>query len=74
MKESDLHKKAVRLAEGGFVEIDNLVIRAIRISDYFTPCDACEMDCLCKGDIADVCDELEALTGRKFYLDLASKN
>ena len=74
MKGSDLHKKAIRLAEGGFVEVDGLVVRAIRISDCFSPCDDCEMDCLCTNDINALCLELESLTEKTFCLELASKN
>lgn len=59
-KKMTLHEKAVRLSEGGAVEIDSLVVMAKRVGDDTMPCDICEMDCLCHQEMADLCSELDS--------------
>lgn len=71
MKYKELHEKAIRLIEGGVVEVDNLVVRAVKANVEYDPCKECEMDCLCKGDIAKLCDELSWFDGNQYFLKLA---
>ena len=73
MKRMTLHDKAVRLCEGGCVEIDGHVVRAKRIPDGFEPCNECEMDSICKMEMLDLCAECDALEKRKHILYLANK-
>lgn len=58
-KKMSLHEKVVRLSEGGAVEIHSLVVMAKRVEDDIMPCDVCDMDCLCHGDMVDLCSELD---------------
>ena len=69
-KKMTLHEKAVRLSEGGAVEIDSLVVRAKIVGNDIMPCDLCDMDCLCHGDMIDLCSELDSYDGFKHILYL----
>ena len=71
MKQKELHEKAIRLIEGGLAEVDNLWVRAIKVPEGFNPCYECNMDCLCKGDIAELCNELSWLDKYQYLLKLA---
>lgn len=71
-KVNSLHEKAVRLCEGGIVEVDGLSVK-LRLDKYiFDPCIVCEMDSLChKGnDICDLCEECDSLIKEDCYLIL----
>lgn len=71
MTKKGLHDKAIRLIEGGLVEVDGLVVRAVKVPSFFDACNECEMDCLCKGDIADLCCEIEWINESHYFLKLA---
>lgn len=71
MKQKELHEKAIRLIEGGCVEVDGLVVRAIKVPFGFDACNECDMDCLCKGDIADLCSEIDWIYDSRYLLKLA---
>lgn len=65
-----LHEKVVRLSEGGAVEIHNLVVMAKRVGDDIMPCDICDMDCLCYGEMVELCSELDSYDGFQHLLYL----
>ena len=46
MKQS-VHKKAIRLVEGGEVEVDGHSVRLVKYPCIVDPCFCCEMDSLC---------------------------
>lgn len=69
-KKMTLHEKAVRLSEGGAVEIQSLVVMAKRVGDDIMPCDICDMYSLCHGDIVALCSELDSYDGYKHLLYL----
>lgn len=71
MTDKELHEKAIRLIEGGLVEVDGLVVRAVFVPDGFDQCMHCEMDCLCKGNIASLCDEIYSISRSQYLLKLA---
>lgn len=71
MKQMDLHDKAIRLIEGGLVEVDGLVVRAIKVVGGFDVCNECDMDCLCKGEIAELCGEVYEIVDSDYILKLA---
>lgn len=52
--------------------VDGLYIKAVRLNIYYDGirCDCCNMDCLCKGDIADICDSLNAGAIKPYMLRL----
>ena len=70
-----IHDKAIRLVEGGIVEIDGLCVAMRHEPDLFTPCSLCEMDSIChKGSgICDLCEECDAITREDCYLVLADQ-
>lgn len=71
MKEKELHEKAVHLSEGGIVEVAGLFVRAIPVNDYVVGCEVCQMDCLCRGEMTDLCAELCAYDRKDHYLVFA---
>lgn len=75
MKEKkSVHEKAIRLVEGGAVEIDCNWFRLIRFPEEYdgNPCMDCELDSICRMEHTDICEECEAITYRKCCLQLAS--
>lgn len=69
-KKMTLHEKAVRLSEGGAVEIDSLVVMAKIVGNDIIPCELCDMDCLCHGYMKDLCSELDSYDGFQHILYL----
>ena len=67
-----IHEKAIRLLEGGIVDVEGLAVRAIKAPIEFYPCEVCEMDCLCHSDteMVDVCDECDSIAEWGHYLKL----
>lgn len=74
MNQKLLAEKVALLKDGQIVEIDNLLFSAKRINDDDpqTPCWYCNVDCLCHGDVAEVCTELDFLSKSVWYLHLES--
>lgn len=70
----EISKKVALLKAGQIVEIDGLMFSAKRIddNDIPTPCMYCNVDCLCRGDIAAVCTELDFVSKSVWYLYLES--
>ena len=73
MKVDTLHAKAVRLAEGGIVEIAGHFVRAVNVPYAENPCEHCEMDSVCRMEMNDLCAELDAYTRSKNLLKFAYK-
>lgn len=69
-----IHEKAIRLIEGGIVEVSGLCVRMGRAPGYLDSCYCCEMDCLChKGNpICDLCEECDSITREYCFLILVS--
>ncbi len=74
-REKEIHKKAIRLIEGGIVEVDGHSVKLIHRTTIFDPCYICEMDCLChRGNtICDLCTECDSITGEDCFLVLMNK-
>ena len=70
MKKNDLHAKAVRLAEGGLVEFQGLVIGAKLYPMELDTCYVCEMDSLCNLEMCDLCCEIVSLARKNCVLYL----
>lgn len=70
----EVHEKAIRLVEGGIVEVSGLCVRMSRAPFEMDACDGCDMDCLChKGDpICDLCEECNSITRDNCFLILVS--
>lgn len=60
------------LRDGQRVAVEGLVVKAMRLLPFSEgdKCDYCEMDCLCKGDIADLCEALNENAKTPYYLFL----
>lgn len=71
--EMTVHDKAIRLLEGGVVNIEGNWFRLIRFPDYFddNPCMECDLDSICSIEHTDVCAECDAISHRKCCLKLA---
>lgn len=70
-KVDTLYAKAVRLAEGGVVEINGHFVKAIDVEDAENPCDVCNMDSVCRMEMADLCAEVDGYTRSPHYLKFA---
>lgn len=68
-----LHAKAVRLAEGGVVEINGHFVRAIDVVGDNNPCELCDMDSVCHMEMVDLCAEVDAYTRSPHILKFAYK-
>ena len=73
MKEKELYEKAQLLKAGQVEEIAGDYFRACKVAEGWEgdACEACELDSLCKGDVALVCDELDKPFNNRYYLKLA---
>lgn len=71
-----IHDKAIRLLEGGIVEIDSDWFYLKKLPDYYNDiaCNECSLDSICKTDHATICGECDAISNRKCFLQLAHKN
>ena len=54
-KEQIAHEKAVRLHEGGVVQISGHAVRAIEIQTDALPCMDCQMDSACTFEMEHIC-------------------
>lgn len=74
MNQKDLIKKMALLKAGQRVVIDGLLFSAKRIDvdDPWIPCTYCNVDCLCRDDVALICKELDFTSNSVWYLYLES--
>lgn len=74
MRQKTLDEKVALLKDGQIVEIDGLMFSAKRIDDSVpkTPCFYCNVDCICKGNVLRVCEELDYFPNLGWYLWLES--
>lgn len=63
-----LHEKAVRLCEGGVVFHCGYFFQAHIAPADELPCDLCELDSICRIEIADLCAECDNYDRRDHYL------
>lgn len=72
MNEKELHEKAIRLIEGGVVEVQGLSVRLGRQYYYFDPCFCCKLDSICHfgDDMCSLCLECDRMTDDDCYLIL----
>lgn len=70
-----IHDKAIRLREGGIVGMnaDYFVAVENNYADTHFSCDLCDLDCLCVGEVAVVCAELNQWQDNRWFLKLASQ-
>lgn len=72
MEKMTVHDKAIRLLEGGMVEIEGncFSLRRLSCDNFVYPCLECDLDSICREEHADVCNECEAISGGKCCLRL----
>ena len=71
-KELSLHEKAIRLIEGGVVEISGHFVRAICVDTPYA-CNECDMDSACNDPIKSLCEECDEITHRWHILRFVCK-
>jgi len=73
MKES-VHEKAIRLIEGGIVDVDGHSVKLGKEPYIFDPCFCCEMDSLCHigNEMYSVCEECDNITHMDCFLILCN--
>ena len=71
-KKLSVHEKAIRLIEGGIVDVDGHSVKLVILPFIFDPCLYCEMDYLCHygTEMCDVCEECDAITRMDCFLTL----
>lgn len=60
-RQSD-HDKAIRLLEGGIVEIDGLLFSLDDAGPDDDPCNSCRLDSICSANINRICLEADLIT------------
>lgn len=72
MNHKKLTEKLALLKDGQIVDIDGLPFSAkiLNGGELSIPCDFCNVDCLCHGDIAEVCIRLDYSGKHRWYLFL----
>lgn len=68
LKEKTMYKKAIRLCEGGAVEVSGIMVKTKTTPDNVTPCDVCLMREKCKFDIVELCSDCEIIDGKRHLL------
>lgn len=71
-----IHDKAIRLLEGGIVDIEGNWFWLMRLSDDVydyddCPCVECNLDSICREEHKEVCSECDTISGGKCCLRLA---
>ena len=69
-----IHEKAIRLIEGGIVEVDGHSVSLVVIPDSIDTCYHCEMDCLCHTgtEMCNVCIECVEISKKNCILELVT--
>lgn len=71
-REPTLHEKAIRLLEGGRVEINGNYFKAERLveTDNGIPCWYCNVDCRCQSEVDEMCNYLDSFGKGTYVLNL----
>lgn len=74
MRYDKLYETAQLLKAGQIVQIEDNFFRAIKFNGdtIESPCYCCTLDSICRDDITDVCNELDAHGDGRWLLDLAN--
>ena len=73
MKQRELYKKVQLLKAGVTVEIASDTFFAVKVPESweYRACELCELDSICRGDVAEVCSALDWPFDDRWYLKLA---
>lgn len=71
-----IHEKAIRLIEGGIIEVDGHSVRLVQDDSDLLSCELCEMDCLCHvgSEMCSVCVECVSIVKGQCFLELVTLN
>ncbi len=75
MTKKELNEKVSLLRDGQIVQIEGDFFKAVKLPDYWQvrACEACDLDSVCRGDVAIVCTELDHPLYTRYYLKLAHR-
>lgn len=62
LNKQSVHEQAIRLLEGGIVELDNLCFSMTEVDSDDEACWVCELDSICSQNIINVCVEADNIT------------
>lgn len=73
MKPKEIYEKAQLLKAGQVVEIAGDWFQAVRVpeSSEWRACVHCDLDCICRGEVAEICREMDFPNPDEWYLKLA---
>ena len=73
MRQKELIEKAQLLKAGQIVEISGDYFQAVFLGNDFenNTCMLCDLDSICRGDVFDVCCEMETMIDHHWMLRLA---
>lgn len=73
MKQKELYEKVQLLKAGQIVEIAGDWFRAVKLDNALDVdcCYQCDLDSICRGDVFDVCCEMETDASHHWMLKLA---
>lgn len=73
MTQKELYEKVQLLKAGQIVEINGDNFRAKLAADWddVILCNLCELDSICHGDVAIICDAMDTPESRHWFLKLA---
>ena len=76
MKKDPIHEKAIKLIEGGQVDVDGHCIRLKYATGTWNSCMQCKMDSICRkdGEMYSVCMECDYITQDDCYLELVTND
>lgn len=75
MTQKELNAKVALLRDGHVVQIEGDFYKAVKLPEdrQVRACEACDLDSLCRGDVAIVCTELDHPLYTRYYLKLAHR-
>lgn len=73
MTQKELHEKVALLRDGQVVQIDGDFFRAVKVPENWddAPCYLCELDSICRGNVFNICCEMETVASHFWMLKLA---
>lgn len=73
MSQKELYEKVQLLKAGQIVQIAGDWFQAVKVSKYSMcdPCELCDLDSICRGDVEKVCNDMDWPFFDKWYLKLA---
>ena len=74
--EQSIHEKAIRLIEGGIVQVDGHSVRLSKVQHVLLSCELCDMDCLCHigTEMCNVCVECTGILNKNCFLELVTSS